>query len=55
MGLLGSILSLPLRIVNAPIRATENLLSVDEEPQDEDRVFSRPLEELAKEIQRIDD
>ena len=44
MKLIGELLSLPLRIVNIPIRTAEILL-------DSDRVASVPLDTLAKAIE----
>lgn len=55
MGLFGSILGLPLRIINAPIRAVENLMSVDEHTREEDRIFSKPLDALADELEEINE
>ena len=52
MGLFGSILSLPIKIVNAPIRAAENLMGCDNE---DDRIFSKPLDAVSKEIEKVDD
>lgn len=49
--LLGKIISAPVRIVNAPLRAMENL--VDDSYREDERIVSKPLEELAKEIERL--
>ena len=51
MGLLGKLLSVPIRILNVPIRTLENLTDTD----DEDRVASRPLDELADELEDVDE
>lgn len=51
MGIFGNILSFPVKIVNAPIRAAENLLDCDED----DRIVSKPLDSLAKELKKIDE
>lgn len=51
MGLLGSLLSLPINIINAPIKALENIFEVDED----DKLLSKPLEELSKEIKKVDE
>lgn len=53
MGFFGSILSLPINIINAPIRAAENLF--DEGIDEDGRVISSPLKKLADEIKKIDD
>ena len=53
MGLFGTLLSLPLRIVNAPIRAVENLIGADD--RNDDRILSKPLDTLADEIKKVDD
>jgi hypothetical protein len=50
MGFFGDLLSLPVKIVNAPIRAVEDIFEVDEE----DRVLSKPLEKLADELEDVD-
>jgi hypothetical protein len=51
MGLLGDLLSLPVKIVNAPIRAFEDVLDVD----DRDRLLSKPLDALADELEEVDE
>lgn len=51
MGLFGDILSLPVKIVNAPIRAAENVLGCDKS----DRIVSKPLDALAKELEKVDE
>lgn len=51
MGLFGSLLAAPLKLVNAPIRAFETLCDVD----DEDRVLSKPLDVLVDEVKAVDD
>ena len=48
MGLFGDLLSIPLKIVNAPIKAVENLIDV--EP-----TLSKPLSELSKQIEKVDE
>lgn len=52
MGLFGDILSIPVRIVNAPIRVAENLIGCDHE---DDRVLSKPLDLLADELEDVDE
>ncbi|ULQ45924.1 hypothetical protein JN531_012525 [Flagellatimonas centrodinii] len=50
----GKLLAAPLRIVNAPIRAVENLVMDDDHApiQPGDRVASRPLDALADELEK---
>ena len=53
MGLFGKILSVPIKLVNAPIKAMEDtLLGVD---HDDDRIMSKPLDKLAEHIKEIDE
>ena len=52
MGLFGKILSAPLKIINAPVRAVENLMGAEEE---DDRFFSKPLDAISEEIEKIDE
>jgi len=47
----GNLLGTVVRIVNAPIRAVENILDVD----DDDRILSKPADELANELEKIDE
>jgi len=47
----GRLLSLPLRLINAPLRAAENILDTS----DDDRILSVPLTELADEIEQAVD
>lgn len=49
---IGKLLGSAVKIVNAPIRASENLLGVDNE---DDRLLSQPLNALAKELKKADD
>jgi hypothetical protein len=51
MGLFGSLLAAPIRLMNAPIRAMETIVGVDED----DRVLSKPLDALAHEVKKVDD
>ena len=57
MSWLGKVLSLPIRVVNAPIRAAENLIERacggDDKMDDGDRVFSTPLDALKDEMERL--
>ena len=55
MGLLGKLLAAPFKIVNAPIRAAENLLNGGERVREDDRIFSKPLDALADELEELDD
>ena len=55
MGLLGDLFAAPLKIVNAPLRALENLAAGGERVNEENRIFSKPLDALADEISKIDE
>lgn len=46
-GFVGKLIALPIRIVNAPVRALEDICEVDEN----DRIMSKPLDLLADEIE----
>ena len=48
--LLSKIVAAPVEIANAPLRMIEDL--VDEDTPDEDRIFSRPLDIVAKGIRK---
>lgn len=48
----GKLLSAPVRLVNAPLRTVENIVGCEDE---EEREVSRPLESLAKELERAID
>lgn len=52
--MIGKILSAPFKIINAPIRAAENLLEGDDVPEEE-RIFSKPLDAIADELEKIDE
>lgn len=54
MGLFGKILAAPVRIVAAPIRAAENVMGGGNE-RESDRILSMPFNELAKEIEKVDE
>ena len=47
----GRLLSIPLRLINAPLRATENVLDTP----DDERILSVPLTELANEVEQAAD
>ncbi len=51
MSLLGSILSLPIRVANIPARAIETLVDQDSKLGDRENVLSRPLETVARSIE----
>ncbi len=55
MGLLGKILSLPVRVLNIPMRTIEIVGDklVGEETPKEDRVMSGPLDAVAEAIEEI--
>jgi hypothetical protein len=57
MGLFGKILSLPVRIVNAPIRAAGKGMDYlcGDEHSDGKSLLSMPLDKLAEAIEEIDD
>ena len=48
MGLLGKLLSTPVRILNVPNRMIEKLIDSDSELGDDDNILSTPLERLAE-------
>ena len=56
--MLGKLLGGITRIVNIPLRATENALDAlsgeDAPTQEEDRVISKPLDALADELEDLD-
>ena len=47
----GNLLGSVVRIVNAPIRAVEDVLGVKNE---DERIFSKPADALAEELEEID-
>jgi hypothetical protein len=49
----GSILASAVRVVNAPIRAAENLIGMGD--NEDDRILSKPADALAEELERIDE
>ncbi len=53
MSLLGDLLSAPLKIVNAPIRAAENLMLDGKHTREGDRFLSKPLDAVSDEIKKI--
>ena len=55
MGLLGKLLAAPLRVVNAPVRALERLVNGGEKLHESERIFSKPLDEIANELEDVDD
>jgi len=55
MGLLGSLLAAPIRILNVPARALEKLVDDGSRLDDEDNVLSRPLEKLAQALEEVDE
>jgi hypothetical protein len=54
MGLFGDLLSVPFKIVNIPLKVTENLMSAVTDSDCSDTI-SKPLNEVAKEIKKVDD
>ena len=55
MGLLGTLLAAPVRVLNIPNRMIEKLVDPDSERDDEDNILSKPLEKLAQVIEEVDD
>jgi hypothetical protein len=55
MGIFGKVLATPLRIVNAPIRALEDLANGCEKPPEDERMFSKILDILAEEVEKVDE
>lgn len=53
MGIFGDLLSLPVKIVNAPVRAVEDLMNT-EKCKEDDRILSKPLDFLADQLKNID-
>ena len=51
MGLIGNLLSLPVRVLNIPARVMEDLTDTD----DDDRILSKPLDVLANEVEKVDE
>ena len=55
--MIGKLLGLPFRILNAPVRATENILDSmcggSSTPESE-KIFSLPLRKLAEAFEEID-
>ena len=49
-GFIGKLVTLPVRIVNAPIQAAENIMAGGE-PHDADRILSKPLDAVADAIE----
>lgn len=55
MGLLGTLLALPVRIVNAPIRAAENFMLPGDVVHEDDRFLSAPLNALGDALEEVDE
>jgi len=55
VGILGKILSTPVRILNAPFRAIEIAIGQDSESGNDDNILSRPLESVAEALDEIDE
>lgn len=53
MGFFGKLLALPIKLVNAPIRAIEDLTSAGS-IREQDRILSKPLDAIAKEVSKVD-
>jgi len=52
MGILGDLLAAPIKVVNAPVRALEDLFDCDNE---DDRLLSKPLDAIAEELKKVDE
>jgi hypothetical protein len=55
MGLLGTLLAAPVRVLNIPNRVIEKLVDPDSRRDDEDNVLSKPLEKLAQAVEELDE
>ena len=55
MGLLGKILSTPVRILNMPFRAVEKIIAPDSKRDDEDNIISKPLESIENALDEVDE
>lgn len=57
MSWFGKLLSVPVKLVNAPIRAAENIIEHatggDDRMDEEDRIMSKPLKAISDEIERL--
>ena len=53
MGLFGKLLSVPFKIINAPIRAAEDIMGGGERTDEDDRILSMPLKKLTDELDEI--
>ena len=51
MGILGSLLSIPVNLVNVPMSVMDIIIT----DGDDEKVMSAPLDLLAKELKKIDD
>ena len=55
--MIGKLLGLPFRILNAPIRAGEKIIagmSGGQDIQKENRILSKPLDALAEALEEVD-
>jgi hypothetical protein len=55
MGIIWKLLSTPVKLVNAPLRALEDLFEYDGKTKEDDRIISKPLQVLADELKKIDE
>jgi hypothetical protein len=59
MGLFGKLLSLPIKIVNTPLKVAEDVLEEvtggKDSLSEDRRLLSKPLDYLAEHIEEIDD
>jgi hypothetical protein len=54
MGLFGDLLSVPFKIANVPLKVAENLMGAVTDSDCSDTI-SKPLNEVAKEIKKVDE
>jgi hypothetical protein len=53
--MIGNILATSVRILNAPLRATEKFIDPESQRDDETNVLSAPLESLAEALEEADE
>ena len=52
MGLFGKLLSLPVKLVNVPLKVVDDLITC-EDTRDKDRMLSKPLNLVSREIDKL--
>jgi len=53
MGFFGDLIAMPVRIVNAPLKAVEDVLA-DGKATDDERLISKPLDALGDQLSKVD-